>query len=44
MSAKLKSAGAVVLAAGSASRMGEVKQLLPLGDSTVLEQTLKKSL
>jgi molybdenum cofactor cytidylyltransferase len=32
--------GAVVLAAGSSSRMGELKQLLPLGDSTVLEQTL----
>jgi molybdenum cofactor cytidylyltransferase len=32
--------GAVVLAAGSSSRMGQVKQLLPLADSTVLEQTL----
>jgi molybdenum cofactor cytidylyltransferase len=32
--------GAVVLAAGASSRMGEVKQLLPLADSTVLEQTL----
>src|ERR1700761_9283908 len=33
--------GAVVLAAGSSSRMGEVKQLLPLADSSsVLERTL----
>lgn len=32
---------AIVLAAGSSSRMGEAKQLLPLGNSTVLEQTLK---
>ena len=41
MSPKMKRAGAVVLAAGSASRMGEVKQLLPLGESTVLERTLQ---
>jgi CTP:molybdopterin cytidylyltransferase MocA len=43
MSAKLRNnsrVGAVVLAAGSSSRMGEAKQLLPLADSTVLEQTL----
>ncbi len=33
--------GAIVLAAGTSSRMGEAKQLLPLGNSTVLEQTLK---
>lgn len=32
--------GAIVLAAGSSSRMGEAKQLLPLTDSTVLERTL----
>ncbi len=32
---------AIVLAAGTSSRMGETKQLLPFGDSTVLEQTLK---
>ena len=32
---------AVVLAAGSSSRMGEAKQLLPLADSTVLERTLR---
>jgi molybdenum cofactor cytidylyltransferase len=32
--------GAIVLAAGSSSRMGEAKQLLPLADSTVLERTL----
>jgi molybdenum cofactor cytidylyltransferase len=31
---------AVVLAAGRSARMGQVKQLLPLGDGTVLEQTL----
>ena len=36
--------GAVVLAAGSSSRMGEAKQLLPLADSTVLERTLKNLL
>jgi molybdenum cofactor cytidylyltransferase len=32
--------GAVVLAAGRSTRMGEPKQLLRLGKSTVLEQTL----
>jgi len=32
--------GAVILAAGRSTRMGEAKQLLPLGESTVLEQTL----
>ena len=44
MSTKTKSnsrVGAVVLAAGSSSRMGEAKQLLPLADSTVLERTLQ---
>jgi molybdenum cofactor cytidylyltransferase len=44
MSTKIKSNSrvcAVVLAAGSSSRMGEAKQLLPLADSTVLEQTLR---
>jgi molybdenum cofactor cytidylyltransferase len=33
--------GAVVLAAGSSSRMGKPKQLLPLAGTTVLEQTLQ---
>jgi molybdenum cofactor cytidylyltransferase len=33
--------GAVVLAAGSSSRMGEPKQLLQLADCTILEQTLE---
>jgi molybdenum cofactor cytidylyltransferase len=32
--------GAVILAGGSSARMGRAKQLLPLGDSTVLEQTI----
>jgi molybdenum cofactor cytidylyltransferase len=32
--------GAVILAAGKSTRMGEPKQLLRLGESTVLEQTL----
>ncbi|HXC94157.1 MAG TPA: molybdenum cofactor cytidylyltransferase [Edaphobacter sp.] len=32
---------AVVLAAGNSYRMGKAKQLLPLGNSTVLERTLK---
>jgi molybdenum cofactor cytidylyltransferase len=32
--------GAVILAAGRSTRMGEAKQLLPLGENTVLEQTL----
>jgi molybdenum cofactor cytidylyltransferase len=43
MATKIRSnsrVGAVVLAAGSSSRMGEAKQLLPLADSTVLGQTL----
>jgi len=43
MSTKIRSnsrVGAVVLAAGSSSRMGEAKQLLPLADSTVLGRTL----
>src|ERR1700728_3992745 len=31
---------AVILAAGSSTRMGDAKQLLPLGDSTVLAQTI----
>jgi molybdenum cofactor cytidylyltransferase len=31
---------AVILAAGASSRMGKAKQLLPLGESTVLAQTL----
>jgi molybdenum cofactor cytidylyltransferase len=33
--------GAVVLAAGMSSRMGEPKQLLRLGERTVLGQTLE---
>jgi molybdenum cofactor cytidylyltransferase len=32
--------GAIILAAGSSARMGRAKQMLPLGDSTVLEQTI----
>jgi molybdenum cofactor cytidylyltransferase len=32
--------GAIVLAGGSSARMGRAKQLLPLGDSTVLERTI----
>jgi molybdenum cofactor cytidylyltransferase len=32
--------GAVILAGGSSTRMGSAKQLLPLGDSTVLERTI----
>jgi molybdenum cofactor cytidylyltransferase len=31
---------AIVLAAGQAKRMGQLKQLMPLGASTILEQTL----
>ncbi len=31
---------AIVLAAGKSSRMGKLKQLMPLGESTILEQTL----
>jgi molybdenum cofactor cytidylyltransferase len=33
--------GAIILAAGKSTRMGEPKQLLPLGESTVLGQTLE---
>lgn len=33
--------GAIILAAGRSTRMGEPKQLLPLGESTVLGQTLE---
>jgi molybdenum cofactor cytidylyltransferase len=32
---------AVILAAGKSTRMGEAKQLLPLGESTVLGQTIE---
>ncbi len=35
---------AIVLAAGKSSRMGKLKQLMPLGKSTILEQTLKNLL
>ncbi len=31
---------AVILAAGESRRMGQVKQLMPLGDSTILEQVI----
>lgn len=31
---------AIVLAAGQAKRMGKLKQLMPLGESTILERTL----
>ena len=34
-------AGAIILAAGRSTRMGEAKQLLRLGDSTVLSKTLE---
>src|SRR5277367_5481913 len=41
MAVKRKSqVGAIVLAAGRSTRMGEAKQLLRLGESTVLGQTL----
>ncbi|MGD9116757.1 MAG: nucleotidyltransferase family protein [Dehalococcoidia bacterium] len=36
----MDSVSAILLAAGQASRMGKLKQLMPLGDSTILEQTL----
>ena len=36
-----KGVSAVILAAGTSSRMGQAKQLLPLGSSTVLAQTLE---
>ena len=31
---------AILLAAGSSSRMGKLKQLMPLGENTILERTL----
>jgi molybdenum cofactor cytidylyltransferase len=34
---------AIILAAGTSTRMGQAKQLLPLGDTTVLAQTLKNT-
>jgi len=34
------SVSAILLAAGKSSRMGKLKQLMPLGESTILEQTL----
>jgi molybdenum cofactor cytidylyltransferase len=37
---KLQPVSAVILAAGTSSRMGKTKQLLALGESTVLAQTL----
>src|SRR6202012_5642716 len=37
---KLQPVSAVILAAGTSSRMGEAKQLLTLGKSTVLARTL----
>jgi molybdenum cofactor cytidylyltransferase len=36
-----KEVSAILLAAGSSSRMGQAKQLLPLGSGTVLAQTLE---
>lgn len=36
----MDSVSAILLAAGRASRMGKLKQLMPLGESTILEQTL----
>jgi molybdenum cofactor cytidylyltransferase len=36
-----KAVSAILLAAGTSSRMGQAKQLLPLGSSTVLAQTLE---
>lgn len=35
---------AIILAAGESRRMGQLKQLLPLGDSTILERTIDKIL
>lgn len=37
-------AGAVILAAGASRRMGQAKQMLPLGGSTVLGRTLEAAL
>jgi molybdenum cofactor cytidylyltransferase len=34
---------AIILAAGTSTRMGQAKQLLPLADTTVLAQTLKNT-
>jgi molybdenum cofactor cytidylyltransferase len=36
-----KGVSAILLAAGTSARMGQAKQLLPLGSSTVLAQTLE---
>lgn len=36
--------GTVILAAGASKRMGEPKQLLKWGDSTLLEEAIKKAL
>lgn len=36
----MDSVSAILLAAGQSSRMGSLKQLMPLGNSTILEQTL----
>ncbi|MGA3225144.1 MAG: nucleotidyltransferase family protein [Acidobacteriaceae bacterium] len=36
-----KGISAIILAAGTSSRMGQAKQLLPLGSSTVLAQTIE---
>ena len=35
---------AVILAAGKASRMGKMKQLLPLGHQTILEHVIDRTL
>jgi molybdenum cofactor cytidylyltransferase len=39
---KLQLVSAVILAAGTSSRMGQAKQLLPLGQSIVLAETLAR--
>jgi molybdenum cofactor cytidylyltransferase len=39
-----KHIAALILAAGYSSRMGTCKPLLPMGDSTILEQTLSRFL
>jgi molybdenum cofactor cytidylyltransferase len=36
----MEAVSAILLAAGKSSRMGKLKQLMPLSDSTILEQTL----
>ena len=38
---KTEKIGAIILAAGYSSRMGELKQILPLGDSITVERSVK---